>query len=56
VSHGEAIAAVRAAGTPLGDDLLVLRPRKRWLPGAGSAILAALALVNLRALVKRAAA
>jgi hypothetical protein len=41
-------------------DVLVLRdgerPRKRWLPVAGSAILALLALVNLRALVKRLAA
>ena len=55
--YGEAIAAMRARGAPLGDDFLVLRdgerPRKRWLPVAGSAILALLALVNLRALVKR---
>lgn len=29
------------------------RLRKRWRPAAGSAILALLALVNLRALVKR---
>jgi hypothetical protein len=48
------------APPPLEDDFLVMRggerPRKRWLPVAGSAILALLALVNLRALVKRVAA
>lgn len=58
--YGEAIAAMRARGAPLGDDFLLLRdgerPRKGWLPVAGSAILALLALVNLRALVKRLAA
>lgn len=56
----EAVAAMRARGAPLEDDLLAMRggerPRKRWLPVAGSAILALLALVNLRALVKRVAA
>ena len=55
--YGEAIAALRARGAPLGEAWLVLRdgerPRKRWLPVAGSAILALLALVNLRALVRR---
>jgi hypothetical protein len=55
--YGEAVAALRARGAALGDGWLVLRdgerPRKRWLPVAGSAILALLALVNLRALVKR---
>jgi hypothetical protein len=51
---------MRARGAPLEDDLLVMRggerPRKRWLPVAGSAILPLLALVNPRALVKRVAA
>ncbi len=55
--YGEAVAALRARGATLGDGWLVLRdgerPRKRWLPVAGSAILALLALVNLRALVRR---
>jgi hypothetical protein len=55
--YGEAVAALRARGAKLGDGYVVLRdgerPRKRWLPVAGSAILALLALVNLRALVRR---
>jgi hypothetical protein len=46
----EAVAAVRARGAPLQDDFLVMRggerPRKRWLPVAGSAILPLLALVT----------
>jgi hypothetical protein len=58
--YADAVAAMRARGAPLEDDFLVLRdgerPRKSWLPVAGSAILALLALVNLRALVKRLAA
>lgn len=56
----EAVAAVRARGAPLEDDSLATqdgeRPRKRWHPVAGSAILPLLALVNPRALLKRAAA
>lgn len=54
--YGEAVAAIRARGARLGDAWMVLRdgerPRKRWLPVLGSAILALLALVNLRALLK----
>jgi len=54
--YGEAVAAMRVRGAELGDRILVLRdgerPRTRWLPVAGSAILLLLALVNLRALVK----
>jgi hypothetical protein len=54
--YGEAVAAMRARGARLPDGWGVLRdgerPRKRWLPVAGSALLALLALVNLRALVK----
>ncbi len=55
--YGQAVAEMRARGAPLGDGWMVLRdgerPRKKWLPVAGSALLALLALVNLRALVKR---
>lgn len=55
--YGEAVAAMRARGARLGDSWVVLRdgerPRKRWLPVLGSAILAVLALVNLRALLRR---
>jgi hypothetical protein len=54
--YGEAVTAMRARGAALGDGFLVLRdgdrPRKRWIPVAASAILALLALVNARALVK----
>jgi len=54
--YGEAIAAMRIRGAALGDRVLVLRdgerPRERWLPVAGSAVLVLLILVNLRALVK----
>jgi hypothetical protein len=54
--YAEAAAAMRARGAPALDAFLVLRdgerPRTRWLPVLGSAILALLALVNLRALVK----
>ncbi len=54
--YGEAIAAMRSLGAPAMDGLLVLRdgerPRTRWLPVAGSGILALLVLVNLRALLK----
>ena len=54
--YAEAVALMRQKGAQLGDRWLVLRdgdrPRKRWLPVLGSSILLALALVNLRALVK----
>jgi len=54
--YGEAVAAMRERGAQLGDRWLVLRdgdrPRKKWLPVVASAILALLALVNLRALLK----
>jgi hypothetical protein len=47
---------MRARGATLDDRFAVLRdgerPRKKWLPVAGWAILALLAAVNLRALVK----
>jgi hypothetical protein len=55
--YAAAVGAMRERGAPLGDGWLVLRdgerPRLKWLPVAASAILALLALVNLRALVKR---
>lgn len=55
--YAAAVGAMRERGAPLGDGWLVLRdgerPRRKWLPVAGSAILALLALVNLRALLKR---
>ena len=48
---------MRAHGAAGLDGFLVLRdgerPRTRWLPVAGSAILALLAAVNLRALARR---
>lgn len=54
--YAEAIGAMRIRGAELPDRILVLRdgerPRQRWFPVAGSAILLLLALVNLRALVK----
>jgi hypothetical protein len=54
--YAEAVAAMRARGAAPLDAFLVLRdgdrPRARWLPVLGSAVLALLALVNLRALVK----
>jgi hypothetical protein len=54
--YAEAAAAMRARGATLDDRFAVLRdgerPRKKWLPVAGWAILALLAAVNLRALVK----
>lgn len=55
--YGEVVAALRARGAAIGEAWAVLRdgerPRTRWLPVAASTLLAALALVNLRALVKR---
>lgn len=54
--YGEAIEAMRIRGAELGGRILVLRdgerPRDRWFPLAGSAVLLLLALVNLRALLK----
>jgi hypothetical protein len=54
--YGEAVAALRARGGALDDRWMVLRdgerPRKKWLPVAGCAILALLAAVNVRALLK----
>ena len=54
--YAEAVAAMRQRGAELGDRWLVLRdgdrPRRRWFPVAGSAILLLLALLNLRVLVK----
>ena len=54
--YAAAVAAMRARGADLGDRWMVLRdgerPRRNWIAPAGSAILALLALVNLRALVK----
>jgi hypothetical protein len=54
--YGEVVAALRARGAPLGDAWLVLkdgeRPREKWLPLLGSAILLLLVAINLRALVK----
>jgi hypothetical protein len=54
--YGEAVGVLRQRGAELDDRWMVLRdgerPRKRWLPVAGFAILALLAAVNLRALVR----
>lgn len=53
----EAVAAMRLRGAVLPDAYAVLRdgerPRRKWLPVAGSFILGLLVAVNLRALVKR---
>lgn len=58
--YAGAVAAMKERGAELGDRWMVLRdgdrPRRKWLPVAGSAILVLLALVNLRALVKHLAA
>jgi hypothetical protein len=58
--YAEAAAAMRQRGSTLGDAFPVLRdgdrPRTRWLPVVGSALAAGLALLNLRALLKRLAA
>jgi hypothetical protein len=55
--YATAVAAMKERGAELGDRWVVLRdgdrPRRRWLPVAASAVLALLALVNLRALVKQ---
>jgi hypothetical protein len=54
--YAEAVAAMRQRGAALDERWMVLRdgdhPRKKWLPVAGWAILALLALVNARALVR----
>jgi hypothetical protein len=54
--YAAAVGAMRERGAELGDRWLVLRdgdrPRRKWLPVAASTLLALLALVNLRALVK----
>jgi hypothetical protein len=54
--YADAVAALRQRGASLGEGWLVLRdgerPRKKWLPVAGWAILALLAAVNLRALLR----
>jgi hypothetical protein len=54
--YAEAVGAMRRHGDALGDRWLVLRdgerPRRRWLSVASSAVLALLAAVNLRALVR----
>ena len=54
--YAEAVAAMRRRGAALDERWAVLRdgerPWKKWLPVAGWAILAVIAAVNLRALVK----
>jgi hypothetical protein len=54
--YAEVVAAMRARGAPLSDAWLVLRdgerPRERWLPVLGAALLLLLVAINLRALVK----
>jgi len=54
--YAEVVAAMRQRGAPLSGAWLVLRdgerPRQKWLPVAGSAILLLLVAINLRALVK----
>jgi hypothetical protein len=55
--YAAAVGAMKERGAELGDRWVVLRdgdrPRRKWLPVVASAILALLALVNLRALVKQ---
>lgn len=55
--YADAVAILRKRGAALGDAFPVLRdgerPRTRWAPVAGFALVAALAAVNLRALAKR---
>ncbi len=54
--YGEVIAAMRSRGAHVGDRFLVLRdgerPRKRWPPVAGTAILLLVVAVNVRALLR----
>ncbi|HET7825646.1 MAG TPA: hypothetical protein VFK90_09945 [Anaeromyxobacter sp.] len=55
--YADTVAILRQRGAALGDAFAVLRdgerPRTRWGPVAGFALVAALAVVNLRALAKR---
>jgi hypothetical protein len=55
--YAAAVGAMRERGAALGERWLVLRdgdrPRRKWIPVAASAMLALLALVNLRALLQR---
>jgi hypothetical protein len=54
--YAGAVAALRERGAALDERWLVLRdgdrPRRRWGPVLGAALLLVIALVNLRALVK----
>lgn len=54
--YAEVAAALRRRGAPLSDAWLVLkdgeRPRQRWLPVLGAALLTVLVAINLRALLK----
>jgi hypothetical protein len=54
--YGEVAAALRQRGAPLPDAWLVLRdgerPRQRWLPVLGAALLTVLVAINLRAHIK----
>jgi len=56
LDYAEVVAALRQRGAPLSDAWLVLRdgerPREKWLPVLGAALLAVLVAVNLRALLK----
>lgn len=58
--YAEAVEAMRQRGAAVDERWVVLRdgerPRKKWLPVAGWAILALLAAVNARALVRHLAA
>ena len=54
--YAPVVAEMRARGTQLGDAWLVLRdgerPRSRWLPLGGSAVLLVVLAINLRALLR----
>jgi len=56
LDYAEVAAALRQRGAPLPEAWLVLRdgerPREKWLPVLGAALLAVLVAINLRALVK----
>jgi hypothetical protein len=55
--YAEVVGMIQARGAPLGERWLVLRdgerPRRRWPPVVGAAVLALIMAVNLRALVRR---
>ncbi len=55
--YGDAVRAMRERGSAVGEAFAVLRdgerPRTAWRPVVGAALLAALSLVNLRALLRR---